>query len=814
MAGRLVYILRMRWNPLVLVGLLLTATPAFGQGAGDGVGRCLTPDSIAVRGERRVASQTILSAAGVASGETLNFPAIQRVIRDVYATGDFDAVTVTCDLEGPRSTLVVTVAERPLLAEVKVEGPRRISQRQVEDRVELLVGRPVDPVQIATAMRRIDSLYQANGYYLARVRPETTLVEERVALTFRVDEGRRLAISGFDIAGNSAVADESIVRAMKTRPEGFWFFQKGEFNEDQFATDIGEKLPKLFADRGYADFQLERDSLRIDRDRGKAVVELQIREGPQYRVKAFEVVGNRRFTTEQIAALYPFTSRAPSLTERVQGVVRRRAPATDIFDRSRWEEATQQVSTLYNNEGYIYAQVRPVVERDPSDSAGVVRLRWDVVEGTPAVINRVEILGNDFTVENCIRDQLVIIPGDVFNQDRMIRSWRSISNLGFFETPLPFPDVRPANDQGDVDIVFRVKEKRTGNVNFGASVGQGTGLGGFIGLEQPNLFGKCKRGSLQWQFGQFINDFNSSYVDPGIRGTLISGQINAYRSQARFRIADLGRTTRTGGALRFGFPFPRSRFTRMFVSYGLEGVRYGTDGLLGTISVNQCRGCLRSTVGFDVSRDTRLDMPFATEGQLQSVSVALNGGPLGGTATFQRYTTEWRNYTVLARLGGKKPGTQPLRLTFGLSTRGGAVFGDPGDFFWSQQFSLGGVQFGEMLRGYPEFSITPTGFSSATGTFNAQRESFGSAFFASTAEVGLRFNQSVYINWFYDAGNLWARPRDFDPTRLFRGTGVGLSTVTPLGPLGIDYAYGFDRRDALGRPDPRWQLHFRLGQVF
>jgi len=51
---------------------------------------------------------------------------------------------------------------------------------------------------------------------------------------------------------------------------------------------------------------------------------------------------------------------------------------------------------------------------------------------------------------------LVIIPGDVFNQERMIRSWRSISNLGFFEAPLPFPDVRPANQEGDVDIVFRV----------------------------------------------------------------------------------------------------------------------------------------------------------------------------------------------------------------------------------------------------------------------------------------------------------------------------------------------------------------------
>jgi outer membrane protein insertion porin family len=150
----------------------------------------------------------------------------------------------------------------------------------------------------------------------------------------------------------------------------------------------------------------------------------------------------------------------------------------------------------------------------------------------------------------------------------------------------------------------------------------------------------------------------------------------------------------------------------------------------------------------------------------------------------------------------------------GLSARGGAVFGDPGDFFWSQQFSLGGVQYGEPLRGYPEFSITPGGFTNAAGTLSAQRESFGSAFFATTAEVGLRFNQSLYLNVFYDAGNLWDRPQDFDPTRLFRGVGVGVSTVSPLGPLGLDYAYGLDRRDANGLLAPKWQLHFRLGQLF
>jgi outer membrane protein insertion porin family len=87
-----------------------------------------------------------------------------------------------------------------------------------------------------------------------------------------------------------------------------------------------------------------------------------------------------------------------------------------------------------------------------------------------------------------------------------------------------------------------------------------------------------------------------------------------------------------------------------------------------------------------------------------------------------------------------------------------------------------------------------------------------------TAELGLRLNQQFYTNVFYDAGNNFSRASQFNPTRLFRGAGVGVSVVTPLGPLGLDWAYGFDRlsRDAITgqlRPDPKWQLHFRLGQM-
>ena len=82
--------------------------------------------------------------------------------------------------------------------------------------------------------------------------------------------------------------------------------------------------------------------------------------------------------------------------------------------------------------------------------------------------------------------------------------------------------------------------------------------------------------------------------------------------QARYQIADLGQTTRTGGSLRFGVPVRNSRYLRAFFSYTGEEVKYGSGGLLGT--VDDCKNCFRSAIGIDISRDARFGLPFAVSG--------------------------------------------------------------------------------------------------------------------------------------------------------------------------------------------------------
>lgn len=782
-------------------------------------GRCATPDSIAVRGNKRVSELTVLADAGLIAGTQLNAKSLQRSIRALYETSNFEAIEVSCDLDDTKdkAVLILQVAERPMLVEASIKGVERLSSRAVNDRLDLIYQKPLDPAAVAKVVTRIDSLYERNGYYLARVKVDTASAGDgAVRLTFAIEEGRRLAISGVKLIGNRSLSAAELVGSMKTRPEGFWWFRKGEFDDDKYAGDLSERLPQLYARRGFIDFRVSRDSLIIDRDRGKAMVEIEVDEGPRYKIGDFEINGNKHFSSEDINRFYPFTDDSRTIVSRVTDFLRRRkATPRGVFDATRWEDAKGKIQSAYANDGYIYANVRSVVDRRVlEDSSRYVDLRWEVDERTPAIINRVEIFGNDYTQEPCIRDQLVVIPGQVFNQQALIRSWQSLGNLGFFETPVPPPDTRTANDQGDVDIIFRVKEKRTGNINFGASMGQGTGVGGFIGLDQPNLFGSCKRGSLQWQFGRYINDFQLTYSDPRIKQSFVSGTVSLYRSQARYFIADLGRSLRTGANFQVGMGVPGARYTRLFLSYGAENVQFGTGGLLGDVRGEFGSGSFRSTLGFQLANDTRIDLPFPTAGAQYSLSAQFNGGPLGGTSKFGRYTADAAAYVPLGQIGGSQPGSQPIKFVAGFSAKSGMVFGNTGPFFFSQEFALGGVQFGERLRGYDEFSISPDGYITGTTTFNATRQSFGKAFLTTTAEVGVRLNQALYVSTFYDAGNVYRHPRDFDPSRLLRGAGISASTVTPLGPLGLDYAYGFDRLDAQGRPKPKWQLHFRLGQLF
>ncbi|MCH7775030.1 MAG: outer membrane protein assembly factor BamA [Gemmatimonadetes bacterium] len=795
------------------LGKILLLTAVFGIAAGNVQAQqrdqTSVIDSIAVRGADRSGRAAVISRINIALGQPVGFLDVQRAVEALYATGQYaDVKVLQATIEG-KEVLLFEVVERAILGRWDVEGTSKLPERSVRGKVRLLAGRPFNPADVSVAVSAIDSLYKKEGYYQTRIESRVLPQDDgRVNVVFSVKEGSRVAVSRVIIEGNEAFEAGEIVKHMNTRPEGFLWFKKGEYDEQELLRDVRERLPAFYASHGYIDFQVLRDTLVVNEGTGKGTIIVSVDEGEQYGIGTFEILGNREFTREQLVQFYPFGE------DRGSGGLLGLGGGKDesAFDMGEWAAATGEVHSLYWDNGYIRAQVQDVMSRRTrTDGSRVVDLRWQIREGAPAIVSRIKIVGNTITHEDVIRRAIFMVPGDVFRRSMLIRSYQSISNLGFFEQPLPVPFTEPANQQGDVDVIFTVKERRTGNVNFGASVGQGTGVGGFIGMEEPNLFGKGKRIKFQLQFGSNLSDFSVTYTDPAIRGSLISGSLRLHNTRQRFTIADLGRITTRGGSVQLGFPLFGSRFTRVLGSYLLEQSDFDSPQTL--LSVFRCSNCVLSSASISVVRDTRVGLPFATGGTMHQFALSQNGGPLGGSGNFRRATFEGRWYAPLSQ-ADLQLGLGGMQFLLGFTAKTGFVWGDAGPHF-RQLFSMGGTQFGIPLRGYDEFSITPNGFDpTASGSRASGVNAFGASYAAFTGEIGLRLSQMLYLNTFLDAGNVWATAGQYNPTRLFRGAGLGVSVVSPLGPIGLDYAYGFDRLDLAGNPDPGWQLHFKLGNFF
>ncbi|HYH79507.1 MAG TPA: outer membrane protein assembly factor BamA, partial [Longimicrobium sp.] len=657
----------------------------------------LVVDSVEVRGNQRMAAAAVRSTAGILPRSTVTAVQVQGAIRRLMGSQAYQSADVLVRETTPGHGIVtLQVVERPYVAQVEFRGLRSLSGTAVRDSVRLREGAPLNPQRVLDVQSRIRDELAKKGLQLISV--DTSLVPmanpaEGYRLVFNVREGSRLNLAAIDFQGNRAFSDEELSGAMNTKPEGFWWFRSGKFDREAFEADLRESLPRFYGARGYIDFAVLGDTLIVDPATGNARLVVDVSEGPRYRLGEFTIVGAAHFPHEALERLFLEQHRSVlglpvgGTSQRMRG---------EVFDRGALDAAATQIQQQYRNEGYLYAQVEPAIERVPATGGGdpVVNATIAVSERQPFYVRHIVFEGNTTTHEQVLRDRMWLVPGDVYDETRLLQSYQAISGLGYFETPMPTPDIQPNPDSGVVDIVFRVKEKQTGNINFGTVIGggyagRGGGVSGFLGYQQPNLFGQGKQANLRAEYGYGRSTFEASYTDPAIAGSRNSGTISLFRTGDRFVTTNNGRRTRTGGSLQFGFPVPGWNRTRAFVGYTLSRTRYSAfDDPCGTGSNNVF--CLppatASTVSLGVTRDTKNHPLFPTQGTRQSLSAAQTGGFMGGDGNFQKLLADAEWWVPAGTIG---TGPRPMRLALGLAVRTGTVFGNV-DRFPFERFFVGG----------------------------------------------------------------------------------------------------------------------------
>lgn len=754
---------------------LLLFTAALAVGSASAWGQRFTVDSLRVSGERSVPAERITLEFGVAKGDTLDRDKLAEAVRRLQRSQRFAEIAVLATPSGSAgAALELRVREYPRVAELRWEGLKHVDQKDLEGAIRLTQGSYLRPFLLEQAKTAILAHCQEKGYHAAEVTSEVTDTDGRAAVVFTLSEGEKTKLHDVRFEGNQHFSAGELRDVVSSKPKRLllpWSWgNSNAYQPDSIAADVA-RLTEAYNQAGFLDAKVAETRRDFTPKKDDVTITYRIAEGERYSIGALSWQGNSVLSDSAIAAFLPFAAGKP-------------------FDGWALDRGIAGISAALYDQGYLYNQVRP--ERRLSGRR--VDLDLEIVEGPLARVREIVVAGNDRTLDKVIRREIKIFPGDLFSREKVIRSHRDIFMLRFFDDVQFEPRSDPAT--GEVDLVYKVVERSTGNFGAGITYSEATSMTGFIQVGADNFRGRGQQLSFQWEFGSRVNLFNVGFTEPWFHDRPVTLSGNVYRSRSDL-YRDYYKNEKVGFSLGAGRPFPWLEYSRMSATYRLESIRLfdfsqaylDADGPLAARDWPE----VESSMTLSYWRDST-DSPFLPRvGTRFRFSAQYAGGILGGNLDYQRYLV---NYTWYQRALG------PLVLRFHQTL--GLVDGleHPGQVPDQERFRLGGNRT-DPLRGYEDYSVVPYGNSPFLG---------GRTMTTGTVELVLGVGNNVQIVApFFDFGGTWNSMAEADFTTLKRSLGFGARIEIPLmGVLGFDWGYPLD--PAAG--EDRGRFHFKMGTDF
>lgn len=735
---------------------------------------------VSVTGNLRTAQEAILNTLRLEPGKSYPYSEVRLGLERVFAMGFFDDVRLYSERVAEGLRLTLEVVERPVVTAIRTTGHTKIDKDDIRAKIGLAVGSSLDARLVEESARAIKALYSEKGYYVASVTPGIEVSAPGLAVvTFDVFEGSKVKVARVLIEGNQLVDDGSLKKVMENK-ENRWYRRAKDFSPDKFDSDV-EKIESLYKDRGLIRARVVSHEAAVDREASTADLIIRVEEGPRIVV--------RRVDVEMEGDVPP----DGSVTRETLAAAVRLQPGGP-YGRSDLDRSLEAMYSVLGDQGFVFAEIEPS-ETIAGDSLDLT-LRVNPQQAVN--VGRIVIEGNDVTFEKVIRREIMIKPGDILRRSLVERSHRDIFNLGYFE------DVevasRVANQEGDIDLIFKVKERQTGIFNVGTSYSDEFGFTGFIEFSHNNVgwsprlpyltLGKGESLNLKWEFGK-LTQLELGYRNPWFRDRPLLVGVDLYNTRREYETYT---DKRDGFGVVIGRRIPLIDYTRGYLRYSLERRELEPDAEKASDYVkNQAGRYTTSRITATLTRNS-VDNPFfPRNGSRTTAAAEWAGSLLGGSTAYHSYTVQSSNYVAI-----------PVLNSCLLFRAGSGVIdylGSEGYIPVYERFRLGGTT-SEGLRGYDDREVVPEGNASDEG---------GRFMLLGTVELRVPvIKNQAFARGFLDAGNTWNSVRAARPWLLRRSAGFGFMIEIPMvGQIGLDVGYGFDRDEDLGGPG--WKSHFQFG---
>ncbi|MGD8778905.1 MAG: outer membrane protein assembly factor BamA [Ignavibacteria bacterium] len=792
---------------------------------------------ITVEGNVSTDERTIIANTGLKKGDEIEVPgdATITAIKRLWALGIFKDVQLVIEKKIDRGIfLVIKIVEYPRLEEALFEGNDEIDEDDIHDEITIVRGQTLKPQDISKIKRNIKKLYDEEGLLNAEITHDTfsffeadttsdeiivtwrndenltdqyetfyeydpafdfrriSKIKERKLLLFRIKEGDRIEVRKIDFVGNDAYDDGDLKGEFEETSEHSWwkFWSSSTFIKDKYEEDK-KLLYAFYKKNGYRDFEILGDTLILSDDKKEVDIFISVSEGPQYMIRNIIWEGNTIHTDEQ-------------LSERL-GFQKGDIYNDELLNQNLYfNEKQSDVSSLYQDQGYLAFNLNLYEEKVAPDS---LDLRIRVNENSRFKIGKVNIGGNDKTKDKVIRRELYSIPGDYYSRNGIFRSIQQLANLNYFNVEKLYQEgvnPRPMNDS-TVAVDFSVEEKSSDYLNASIGYSGSFGMSGSIGvtltnfsITEPFQLGGGQVLDFNWTFGvgNLYRTFRLGFTEPWFLDTptLVGFDVFDTRQRYVYDLRQIGGTVKVGRRLTWPDNyFNIQGFFKFNFNDVIDGGSFYVEGL-----------SRQYTVGATLSRNN-IDNPiFPSTGSSFAISGEISGGPLlpGNVDYFKIiFNADWYK-----RLFNSNRLTLYTNSTFGYINE---IVDDtpiqPFEFFYMGGNGL--VIATTPLRGYDDRSVGPV---SSSGDILGGRVMVK---YTSELRAALALEPiPIYVIAFAEGGNTFLNIKDADLFDLKRSAGFGARLlVQPVGLLGFDYGYGFDRLSVDGE-QPQWEFHFQFGR--
>lgn len=746
---------------------------------------------IRLEGLARLSAASVYALLPLSAGDAFDSERSPDVVKALFASGQFEDVQVLRDGDA----MIVRVVERPSISSIELSGNQSIVKDDLLKGLQsigLSEGEVFKRSALDQVKLELQRQYAAQGRYGAKVTAVSKpLPRNRVALSITIEEGESARIKRISINGNKVFSDSKLLKQLQLKSRHLLSFIYGDdkYAREKLNADL-ETLRSYYLDRGYLKFTIDSTQVSLSPEKDQVYLDINVSEGEQYKISEVRLAGDLPVPEEELRKLLL-------------------AQPDQVYSQKVVTLSSDIISRRLGRDGYLLADIQGVPELD--DATKTAKLVFYINPNRVMTVRRVNFKGNLKTDDTVLRREMRQYEGAQASGEKIDLSKLRLQRLGYF-SDVKIENARVPGTTDQVDLNVSVTEQPSGSVSASLGFSQNAGLVFGANVSQSNFLGTGNKVSIGLNRSDIRDSYNFSFVDPYWTPEGISRGYNLYLRQTKFDNLNISNyaTDSFGGNISFSYPIDETETISFALGYDQTDIELGSNPSVVVNDFVARNGDSIATYTGNASwqRNTLNRGIFPTAGALQTVGLEM--GLPGSDVGFYKLTYNAQRYFPVTQ---RWIGRGYARLGYGDGYSGG----DSVPFY--RNFFGGG--FGS-VRGFRDNSMGPR--SGIVGSPLSDPEPIGGNV---QVEAGAELifptpfiedNNKVRTLAFFDAGNIFdtrikgPNGESFSPDagQLRYSVGLGLSWITPIGPLTFAVAQPLNDTE----DDDTQVFQFSLGQGF